>query len=677
MSLRAIILGILGAVAICGTTYFNDAVMQQTFLVGNNMPIAVYGMLILIVIVVNPLLLRFARQSAFSGRELAVMLSLTLAACCIPGSGFMRTFTTSLVIPYHIQKTTPAWQEGGALERVPSYMLASVTHENENDVVSGFVQGKGTLRRHISLTDIPWRAWIRPLAFWLPLVLLLWFALLGLGLVVHRQWSEHEHLPYPIATFANALLPGPGRAVAEVLGNRLFQVAAAAVLCVHLNNFACNWVPNALVQIPLRLELWPLARLFPTFTDGGGWFAFQPQVYFTVVAMAYFLAADVSLALGIGPYLWAWIAGGFAAYGIVLRGPTPNLAENLACGAYLGLLGVILYTGRRYYVQVLRATLGLRGTERPDASAILGGRLFLGCILLFIAYLSVLGRLDWQLATVYAFLCVVIFLGMGRILAETGLFFNLPTFFPLAVMLGLFGTTALGPESVLIISLVSVVLLADPREAFLPFLVNSLKLADLQHVATGRIARATGAVLVLGLGVALTVTLYFQYDRGANMADAWATYHVPSVPFNEVVRTTQRLAAQDLLLQSESLHGWARFTHMTPVLRCVLALLTGLAAFVLLTIGRLRFSWWPVHPVLLLFWFSYPGSCFAFSFLLGWLIKVLVTHFGGGNVYRTLKPLMFGLIAGEMVAGLITIAIGWAYYFITGHPPPAYAIMPI
>ena len=102
MTLRAVILGLLGAAFVCVYTYFNDAVMHQTMFVGNTMPMCVYGGLLLFVLVVNPLLRRLgAGRYAFSGAELAASLVIALAACCIPGSGLMRTFTSTLIMPPH------------------------------------------------------------------------------------------------------------------------------------------------------------------------------------------------------------------------------------------------------------------------------------------------------------------------------------------------------------------------------------------------------------------------------------------------------------------------------------------------------------------------------------------------------------------------------------------------
>jgi hypothetical protein len=52
-----------------------------------------------------------------------------------------------------------------------------------------------------------------------------------------------------------------------------------------------------------------------------------------------------------------------------------------------------------------------------------------------------------------------------------------------------------------------------------------------------------------------------------------------------------------------------------------------------------------------------------------------VTKYGGMGLYQRLKPLMFGLIAGDMLGGVTASAIGAAYYFATGKPPVYFQIM--
>ena len=108
MTVRAAILGLLGATLLCAVSFFNDMVMRGTFLVGNFLPITVFGGLS--TPFVNPLLRRLGRGLALSGAELSVIMALLLFACYVPGRGLMHQFTTFLMLPHHYLKTTPGWQ---------------------------------------------------------------------------------------------------------------------------------------------------------------------------------------------------------------------------------------------------------------------------------------------------------------------------------------------------------------------------------------------------------------------------------------------------------------------------------------------------------------------------------------------------------------------------------------
>jgi len=66
----------------------------------------------------------------------------------------------------------------------------------------------------------------------------------------------------------------------------------------------------------------------------------------------------------------------------------------------------------------------------------------------------------------------------------------------------------------------------------------------------------------------------------------------------------------------------------------------------------------------------------GFSFLLGGLIKVGVTKIFGSRGYERAKPAMFGLVAGELLAGIVTMIVGALYYFRTGTSPKSFLILP-
>jgi len=61
----------------------------------------------------------------------------------------------------------------------------------------------------------------------------------------------------------------------------------------------------------------------------------------------------------------------------------------------------------------------------------------------------------------------------------------------------------------------------------------------------------------------------------------------------------------------------------------------------------------------------------------GWVVKSAMTRWGGHALYQKLKPLMIGLIAGEMLAGVLFMLFGAAHYFVTSHPPIVYRVLPI
>ncbi|MHC4199166.1 MAG: DUF6785 family protein, partial [Planctomycetota bacterium] len=113
MTRRAILIGLVLAVALCCITYFNQSVMRQTPLVGDYLPISVFGTLILGLLLLNPALRRLRPAWQFNGPELAVILTLVLTACGVAEYGILKTFTNVLMLPRMHRKTNPAWDHEG------------------------------------------------------------------------------------------------------------------------------------------------------------------------------------------------------------------------------------------------------------------------------------------------------------------------------------------------------------------------------------------------------------------------------------------------------------------------------------------------------------------------------------------------------------------------------------
>lgn len=81
LTLRSIFLGLGLGFFIAGFAYFNDQVVANTFLIGNFLPIGVFGVVLLLLLLVNPLLATLQNSWALRGGEIAVITAIGLAAC--------------------------------------------------------------------------------------------------------------------------------------------------------------------------------------------------------------------------------------------------------------------------------------------------------------------------------------------------------------------------------------------------------------------------------------------------------------------------------------------------------------------------------------------------------------------------------------------------------------------
>jgi hypothetical protein len=143
------------------------------------------------------------------------------------------------------------------------------------------------------------------------------------------------------------------------------------------------------------------------------------------------------------------------------------------------------------------------------------------------------------------------------------------------------------------------------------------------------------------------------------------------MPFQAADKAINQLEFAGELEKSKQLTTWQRLGgiwagHETKG-KFLWSVGVGLALVLVCSVLRLRFTWWPLHPVMFLVWNTFPLKHFSHSFLLGWLIKVAITKFGGGRGYRKALPLMIGIIAGDLLGGLIFMGQGAAYYFIHGQ----------
>jgi len=680
MTIRAVIFGLLGAMLIAGLGYINDQCLQMaSLLAGHLVPVAVFMIMLLMGGAIA--LLRFrARRGRVTPGELAVAMTLMMVGCSIPVSGLLETFTPSLVMPLHFNRQFAGWRKHRVLSYAPPSMLpGDGRYDQHPEVLDDFLTGKGDRDRYISVADVPWDQWRKPLITWVPLIVLSAIGMTCLGLIVHRQWSRRERLRYPIAEVATTLLSRRMEGQKESLfRNRLFWTGFAAIFAIHLINGIHRWYPN-FINIPLQLNFDQVYQKWPilTKTSWGGNLA-RPFIVWTAVAFSFFLSSDIALSLGISQFIQVPLeaallrAGVDISSGYMSGGPT----AWQRFGSFFAFALIILYVGRRYYWDLLKRALAFRPSASVTSYEAWSCRALLAAMVAMVLIIWRLG-LNLPMSVLVVGMAMMMFLTVARISAETGLFFIQPRWQPLGILLGLFGAYALGPQAIVIVGLICIALTFDPSQSLMPYFVNALKACDRLGVKVGRMGWSATGTYVVCLGLGLVVTLWANYDFGLTR-HRFFTDRVPQMTFNAADRAVAKLESSGAgkLDESESMTALQRLANMKPDRRFIWAAGLGFALVLLFSAARLRFPWWPLHPVFFLVWATWPMVRLHHSFLLGWFIRQIVMKLGGNAKYQATKPLMIGVIAGDLLGAGFWMVYGGAYYCIYRLTPDSYWVFP-
>lgn len=673
MSFRSVILGVLGAVFIATAGYFNDQIMRLEHFVGHFFPLAVFLPLLVLCGAVNPLLRRVGRELRVG--ELAVIVAFWLVGCNLPGSGLLRFWSRAVVVPVQYNQQRPAWQQARALETVPPQLLANEGVYDET-FISGVMTGEGR-ENMIPPGAIPWSKWAGPVQGWMPLVVLLAVASVALSLMVHRVWAENERLPFPVAQVAMSFMQtDPVRSTGPIFRQKFFLAAMAMVFTIHLINGLFAWTNGALINIPMRFEFSEVLRAFPKLAEvpWGGITMFHLKLVPTVIAFAVLVSEDVGFSLGISGIAMALVGAVAMEFGLGIEWSTfkGGAFDWQVGGSFLAIAAMLMYYGRRHYWGMLKGALGFSST--PSSSReVWACRVFLVCLAGAAVLLTRLG-LDWVLALLVVLLFMLGYLVFARINAESGLFLIGSKYAPVAILLGLFGVQAMGLKAIAVIGVLSVVFAFDIRECLMPMVLNGLQVCRGTNIPTGRTAWMGAGVFLLALAAAVPFSIWIDHNYGLRSGEMWSTESAPAIPFDFVTGQHDLLSVQDKLGIGDGLSGMARLAAMKPNPLALKAMLVGFAAVIVLSFLRLRFRWWPIHPILLLVWGTWGMYEVAGAFLVGWAIKKIYLTMGGQ--YSRLKTFMIGAIAGDLLGGAVWMIAGFIYWLITKRPAPRYDIFP-
>lgn len=673
---RAVALGLIGVLLISGLTAYNDYVVQNTYFVGNYLPVGLLLLFVVFSLVINAPLLKVAPRMALSTGEIGVAFAMALVACGFPSSGLMRYLPANLVIFHQMASQNSDHAELLRLLNLPDWLFPTSAEKDPvlraNDpVIKYFVNRVPSLSTPAE-TSALWRtllsAWLTPLLTWGALFACLLGMILCMVTIVRHQWSDNERLPFPLAGVFQSLIEQPeqGRTLNPLLRSPLFWVAFFSIFVIHSLNALHAFFPRYVPEFPREFNFFNVMGEPPlSYTE---WYFKSQKLFFSVVGLVFFLQSAVSFSL------WFFIV---ALQVVAILLGTFQMDYNDAMRADMNFGGLfafvlsVLWVGRAHWVLVMRQMMRGPREGEPRGRYIpypVAGWGMLACALGAMVFFKLAGC-SWPGAAVIVVLLLMFFVAASRIVAETGIPFlqfnaSLWRFWTIVFPYGVH-TTA---RTFFFSSWMQGLLVHDMRESPAVFTSQALRVTDqtaYEGKGTWRRTWPLAACIVAALSIAFVTS-------GASMVITEYSYSNPLDrngqgkvinPYAMDGTGQPKGILDPAVLYARNTSGSVD-AHNPVVYFGAGAAFTAFLAFM-----RLRFTAWPFHPVGFLLMNTYPMRSIWFSVFIGWLAKSLTVRFGGIDLFRALRPLFLGMIVGEagavafwLLVNLACVQLGYDYY---------------
>ena len=657
---RSVLLGLGGVVLINALVPYNDYVLENTFLIGNFLPIGVLLLVLALVLCVNAPLRRFAPSLSIREAELAVIMGMMLVGCAVPSSGLMRYLPSSIVGIYANAVNRPDYAALVASAHVPSWLLPTHVGDSPADIGNSDVFKYFYTRSPDG--NVPYGAWIRPMLTWGAFIGLLWGMLVCLGVIVRRQWAENERLAFPLAMVYESLIqaPPPGRALNELFSARSFWIAAISVFVLHGLNSLHVYIADV-PEIPLGYDFHSMFADDPwRFMSYG---IKSADISFCMVGVAFFLQSSTAFSLWFFYLLWQIAA---MLLGMQQQTITAPMMQDQTFGGLLVMSAMLLFVGREHWWMVIRHMFGRWRADEVESRYLpypVAGWGLLLCFSGVVAWLMLVG-MSIGGAIVITLIVVMMLMIIARVLAETGLVFIQTSFqaarafsYPLVVPAQ---PMKMAVPTFFFASWFSE-LFHDLRESFPGFLLQSLRVADVSAYERSRKWRTSLPfilVIVLSLGTAYFTSWASMLKVEYSYANSLSLQ--PRTPLNQYgvdAAPKAQILDAGVNFSTES----AREAHSA-----LFHLGLGGGVVALCSILRLTTSWWPLNPIGYILMYSYAMEKGWFSIFLGWLAKVILVRLGGSSLLKAGKPVFIGLIVGEAVAAAFWLIVNLVLH-LTGH----------
>ena len=595
------------------------------------------GFLFLCLVLVNTLLKQHRPAWALNSAELMTVLAMSLVIIGIPVflTGYFLAIPTT---PYYFASAENQWGEF-VIPHLPAWLLPS----NEGLAMTWFFEGlpPGEPTPWATLFD----AWAMPLFWWLSFIFTLFFVCFCIVVILRKQWVERERLAYPLMEVPQTLVTDATEGLPPILRNKVFWIGAAIPLFIvfwNIIGYFFHFFPTIEWNYPIQT-----LRGFPPINI---------RLYFPVIGFMYFANLNVSFSIWFFFLLTLVEEGLFNRFGLGVTDADKFVwglpSTSWQCwGAFVTLVLWGLWVARDHIKDVFRKAWN---TDLPidDSREMMSYRasvvgLVIGTVYMLV-WLNKAG-MEWWVASSFLAFVLIAYLGITRLVIQTGIYYLTTPVVSQAMTMMSFGTSAISAPGLAALGL-CYSFFGDVQSIFMTSAAHAAKLQSSLRIARRGFALAIGLAVVLSFAVSLTNLISMAYEQGASNFNSWI-FRVSSgagvMAFGDVMAKIKTPA--DFHAQKLGFFG------------------IGAAAMSVLTFMQYRFPWWPLHPVGLAVSAIWMIRNQAVAIFIAWAAKSLIMRFGGIELYRKAAPFFIGLIVGYFLGVGISFIVDVVFFPGNGH----------
>ncbi len=628
---------LLGLVLILVNTYWVTIIEVRWYcLDGTCLPLFITPIFILFVLcLLNLWVGRYSRAVALDRAELTVVYVMMVMSCVLAGHDMLQNMFGAIAHPFYFATPENDYQKL-FFNYLPHWLLVT-----DKEALQDFFRGNVD-----PWSTGLWRAWVLPLSMWAVFLSVLFAMMLSVTAILRRAWTENEKLVFPLIQLPVAMAAG-----AE--GGGIFRTRALWYgFAVAAGLTAFNGLHTLYPQFPWfpAIKQYDIGRYVTT----PPWNAVGTtniSMYPFAIGIAFFIPLDLSFSC------WFFfvmrklfqVLGRVQGWDAASAQGFPYFGEQ-AAGAWIAL-GIVTVLGARHYLKhvwelaVGRAQESMPGEAREYRIALI--TIALG--LVFLGFWSMLLGIKWWVAVLFFGIYLLLSITLTRVRAELGTPHEIYFVNPHDILVKIFGSTLIGPQSLTAICTMywfNRCVRCHP----MPNMMESFKMAEYARMHHRRMAAVIALSLLVGIAATYWANLQVTYEHGASAKCAGFKWWLGTESYQQRLATWLRNPVSGI-------PEWLK-DRSNPAITNVMFMLGGFVTVFGLKAGRAASVAWPFHPAGYALAVSYAMDYFWFAFFISWAIKSLIVHYGGMQFHNRAVPFMLGLILGDYVMGSIWAIIG-------------------